>query len=54
MIARESQTVGDCPTCRTPIPSARVLIKYEADGERRMYAECPDCLDVVRPRSEDR
>ena len=41
--------LGACPACETPIPRGRLLIEYRADGDRKMYAECPSCLDVVHP-----
>jgi hypothetical protein len=51
VIADESDAVGACPRCETPVPPSRVLIEYEADGERRLFAECPDCRDVVDPHA---
>ena len=51
MIAHESDAVGACPACGTRIPPAQVLIEYEADGERRLFAECPGCRDVIDPHA---
>jgi uncharacterized C2H2 Zn-finger protein len=53
MNTHETEAAGRCPSCGETVPSALVLIEYEADGERRMYAECPRCENVVRPRSKD-
>ncbi|WP_232702099.1 phage terminase large subunit family protein [Halobacterium wangiae] len=45
------QTVlGDCPHCATTIPKGALLVSYERDGWPAMYAECPDCGDVVHPQ----
>jgi len=42
-------TLGTCPDCQTAIPPVRLLLEYERSDGPAMYAECPDCLDVVRP-----
>lgn len=42
--------LGTCPVCDDAIPSAYLLIKYEAAGEwPRLFAECPNCEDAVHP-----
>jgi len=42
--------LGRCPNCGGEIPSAYLLIEYEAtDGSLGRWAECPDCDDVVDP-----
>jgi hypothetical protein len=42
--------LGLCPGCGSAIPGRRLLIEYEtSDGRPAMYAECPDCRDVVHP-----
>ncbi|WP_166377202.1 hypothetical protein [Halorubrum sp. BOL3-1] len=42
--------LGRCPTCGTAIPSGRTLVEYErANGERRRFADCPECGGVVTP-----
>lgn len=43
--------LGTCPRCSEAIPPTRLLIEYETTDGPAMYAECPDCLDVVHPRS---
>lgn len=43
-------TVGVCPLCETTIGRHDVLIEYErSEGTAGIYAECPDCRDVVTP-----
>lgn len=43
-------TLGHCPSCSTEILATRLLIRYETqEGWPRMYADCPECHDVVRP-----
>ncbi|MDY6819911.1 MAG: hypothetical protein SVG88_14720 [Halobacteriales archaeon] len=41
--------LGRCPDCQTSIPEARLLIEYETADGTAVYAECPDCRDVVHP-----
>jgi endogenous inhibitor of DNA gyrase (YacG/DUF329 family) len=42
--------VGECPQCGREIPRAYLLIEYETeDGEAGVWAECPECADVVDP-----
>lgn len=44
------RSLGSCPDCGSAIPARRVLIEYETtDGRPAMYAECPDCRDIVHP-----
>ena len=43
-------TLGTCPDCGRAIESAQFLIDYEkADGSTGVFAECPECNDVVEP-----
>lgn len=44
-------TLGRCPACDGAIPRRNKLIEYEtSEGWTAMFAECPDCRDVVHPR----
>lgn len=45
-----STHIGRCPNCTTAIPEKRMLIRYENANDVRVFAECPDCNDVVFPR----
>lgn len=46
----ESSTLGSCPHCGAVVASVDVLIEYEtAEGEPAVWAECPDCGEVVDP-----
>lgn len=43
--------LGRCPGCGESIPSYNKLIEYEtAEGWTAMFAECPNCDDVVHPQ----
>jgi hypothetical protein len=45
-----NDSLGTCPRCDARIPARNRLISYEtADGDRAVYAECPDCSDPVHP-----
>jgi len=37
------------PACDEQIPEDAVLIEYETDEDRRRFAECPGCGEVVHP-----
>jgi DNA-directed RNA polymerase subunit M/transcription elongation factor TFIIS len=42
--------LGHCPYCGGRIPEAYTLIEYErSNDEPGVFAECPDCGEVVRP-----
>lgn len=45
-----SSHLGDCPLCGSEILSRDVLIEYDRDDGRGIWAECPDCTRVVDPR----
>jgi NAD-dependent SIR2 family protein deacetylase len=40
---------GHCPACEEQIPEEAVLIEYETEEDRRRFAECPGCDEVVHP-----
>ena len=43
--------LGRCPNCDESIPRCNKIIEYETDdGWTAIFAECPDCLDVVHPQ----
>ncbi|WP_254838790.1 hypothetical protein [Natronomonas marina] len=44
-----SKRLGRCPNCTTAIPEGRMLIRYRKGTETRLFAECPECRDVVHP-----
>ena len=46
----QHESLGRCPYCGTMIHPAHVLIRYESKGQRRLYAECADCTNVIQPR----
>ena len=49
-VTAESSTLGSCPHCGAAVASVDVLIEYEtAEGEPAVWAECPDCGEVVDP-----
>jgi hypothetical protein len=42
--------LGSCPDCETPLHDYDVVIEYKRrDGQRAVWADCPDCRDVVHP-----
>lgn len=45
----EHSILGVCPRCETEIPEGLLLIEYETDGDRRVFAECPACEEPVTP-----
>lgn len=53
IMAAASTRVGVCPNCREAIRERDVLIEYQTDSGRRMFAECPGCHDVIHPDPVD-
>lgn len=44
------EPLGECPNCSESIADCDVLIRYDrSDGSTGVYAECPDCREVVAP-----
>ena len=42
--------IGVCPECRATLTTVDVLIEYETvEGDRAVWADCPDCRTVVDP-----
>jgi NAD-dependent SIR2 family protein deacetylase len=50
-MATHAAPLGRCPDCEATIPAGSLLIEYERRDGPACYAECPDCREVVRPRS---
>jgi predicted RNA-binding Zn-ribbon protein involved in translation (DUF1610 family) len=48
-MGQRTTTLGDCPACDAVIPRVALLISYERDGWPAMFAECPECGEVVHP-----
>jgi len=46
----EDERLSRCPDCGCEIRSVDVIIAYErSDSTRGVFAECPDCEEVVGP-----
>jgi len=46
----DAEILGRCPDCGESISRAWLLVEYETDdGDTGIWAECPDCDDVVAP-----
>jgi len=41
--------IGNCSYCGSEIRSSHILIKYESDQGDGVWAECPNCAEVVDP-----
>jgi predicted RNA-binding Zn-ribbon protein involved in translation (DUF1610 family) len=45
-----AENLGRCPDCGESISQHWLLVEYETDeGDTGIWAECPDCDDVVAP-----
>ncbi|WP_455349889.1 DUF7837 family putative zinc-binding protein [Halobiforma nitratireducens] len=42
--------LGTCPLCGSSISSDAIILKYEVNGEERLYAECDECNEPVHPQ----
>jgi len=46
----DETTLDDCPDCGEEISEVWVLVEYQKeDGTEGVWAECPECDDVVAP-----
>lgn len=48
-MSEELTMIGHCPMCEEIIPHAGLIIEYQRNHTRAVYAECPECLEVVNP-----
>jgi hypothetical protein len=49
-MSTDEASLGRCPECGKRLPTAWLLVEYEKeDGQTGIWAECPDCEDVVAP-----
>ncbi|WP_449272006.1 DUF7837 family putative zinc-binding protein [Halorubrum kocurii] len=47
--------LGTCSFCGETVADRHVLIQYEKEsGDQGVWAECPECLEVVDPASQSR
>jgi hypothetical protein len=45
-----ASSLGPCPFCGAAVADKQVIVEYEtSDGETAVWAECPDCRDIVDP-----
>ncbi|RKD85904.1 DUF7837 family putative zinc-binding protein [Halopiger aswanensis] len=49
MSTTNSPSLGTCPFCHAEITSSDVILEYETVTGPTVYAECPECRDVVTP-----
>jgi hypothetical protein len=49
-MSTDESSLGRCPDCGEAIPETWLLVEYEKDdGTQGIWAECPECDDVVAP-----
>jgi len=49
-MVNDTSFLGTCPFCGAEVERRHVILEYQAeDGETRVWAECPDCCEVVDP-----
>ncbi|WP_449267298.1 DUF7837 family putative zinc-binding protein [Halalkalirubrum salinum] len=49
-MSQAATSLGTCPFCGTLVSPSEILIEYKVEGEHRLYAECSDCKEPVRPQ----
>ena len=49
-MSNTASSLGTCPCCGSTIPAGAMLIEYEAEDETRLFAECYECEQPVRPQ----
>jgi formate dehydrogenase maturation protein FdhE len=50
-MSTERTPLGVCPSCGTELVAGMILIEYEKNGSKAVFAECPSCDEPVTPRS---
>lgn len=46
----EAEALGLCPECGEQVTPPWVLLRYEKDdGTEGVWAECPNCQEVISP-----
>ncbi|MFC4438542.1 hypothetical protein ACFO3C_12760 [Halostagnicola sp. GCM10023398] len=49
-MSRQSPSrLGTCPACAATITAVDVLVEYDVNGQPAVWADCPDCREVVHP-----
>ncbi|WP_449406655.1 DUF7837 family putative zinc-binding protein [Natrinema saccharevitans] len=43
--------LGNCPFCNATVPKHQSSIEFETNGEQRVFADCPECGDIVEPEN---
>jgi len=38
-----------CPYCGSTLEAGSIILEYEVEGERRVFAECTQCNEPVHP-----
>jgi len=47
----ENQALGNCSFCNAKVLKHQSIIEFETNGEQRVFAECPECGEVVEPEN---
>jgi hypothetical protein len=45
-------SLGTCPFCQAEITTTKMIVGYETETGPAVYAEYPNCRDVVDPNLE--
>jgi len=48
-MATRNSTLGVCPFCGSTLKAGSIILEYEVDGQRRVYAQCSECGEPVHP-----
>jgi hypothetical protein len=49
-MSNTASELGTCPFCGSVIPAEATLVEYEVGSETRVFAECYDCEEPIRPQ----
>lgn len=48
-MSQAASILGTCPLCGATVARSAILLKYEVDSGKRLYAECSQCGEPVQP-----
>jgi len=49
-MSKPTRLLGTCPFCGSEVRREAVIVEYDINGEARVFVECYECEEPVRPQ----